>query len=289
MVAAIAPPESRNAPCPCGSGRRYKDCHGKVDPQGAGERGGALTGTLVARMHEALAAQREGRFDDAIRAYDAVIAGAPSTFDAWHMRGVAHLQMHRFDEAETDIAQAIAIKPDLPLAGSNLALVASGRRNALADEQVSRAVLPRYRPLVEEADDAPLAVVGAGTRCYILALGAAPSLVDRIAADAASRGAEVVRIAPLAEGGLGQADEARLAATGAGDVVVACGCEVWLGDWTIACAPRAVVLVVDGARLAPAIDRLRELSGQRRRRVRLAVAPDASIDLAPLPHVRLAR
>ncbi|HEV2747813.1 MAG TPA: preprotein translocase subunit SecA [Allosphingosinicella sp.] len=26
----IAPPESRNAPCPCGSGRKYKHCHGAV-------------------------------------------------------------------------------------------------------------------------------------------------------------------------------------------------------------------------------------------------------------------
>jgi preprotein translocase subunit SecA len=27
---AFAPPESRNAPCPCGSGRKYKHCHGVV-------------------------------------------------------------------------------------------------------------------------------------------------------------------------------------------------------------------------------------------------------------------
>ncbi len=26
----VAAPPSRNAPCPCGSGRRYKECHGKV-------------------------------------------------------------------------------------------------------------------------------------------------------------------------------------------------------------------------------------------------------------------
>lgn len=28
----IDAPVSRNAPCPCGSGRRYKDCHGAIDP-----------------------------------------------------------------------------------------------------------------------------------------------------------------------------------------------------------------------------------------------------------------
>ena len=29
-AAAVAPPSSRNAPCPCGSGQRYKDCHGAL-------------------------------------------------------------------------------------------------------------------------------------------------------------------------------------------------------------------------------------------------------------------
>ena len=283
MTGTFAAPASRNAPCPCGSGRRYKDCHGKVEAAVAG----TLTGAQTARMHEALAAQREGRFDDAIRAYDAVIAGAPSTFDAWHMRGVAQLQMHRFDEAEADIARALALKPDLPLAHSNLALVASGRRSALAEEQVSRAALPRYRPLVDDAVDRPLAT--AGTCCFVLALGAAPALVDRVAADAVEAGATVARIAPLADAGLSEVDESRLAAAGGGDVVIAVGCDVPLGDWTIACAPRTVALIVDGARLAPVADRLRELSGQGRRRVRLTLAPDARVDLTPLPHARLAR
>jgi uncharacterized protein YecA (UPF0149 family) len=30
----MKPPASRNAPCPCGSGRRYKECHGALDPVG---------------------------------------------------------------------------------------------------------------------------------------------------------------------------------------------------------------------------------------------------------------
>ena len=29
-AASIVPPASRNAPCPCGSGQRYKDCHGAL-------------------------------------------------------------------------------------------------------------------------------------------------------------------------------------------------------------------------------------------------------------------
>ena len=283
-VAAIAPPPSRNAPCPCGSGQRYKDCHGKVV---ANEVPGALSGGLVARMYEALAAQREGRFGDAVRVYDAVIASAPSTFDAWHMRGVAKMQMHRFDEAEADIARAIALKPDFGLARSNLALVASGRRSALAEEQVSRAALPRYRPLVDDAAGSPLGEAIAGTHCFVLAMGGSAALVERVVAEASAAAATVERVTPRVDAGLDAADEARLAAADNGDTIVAVGCDIGLGDWTIACAPRAVALIVEGSRLAPVIDRLRELSGQRRRRVRIALAPDARVELAPLAHTRL--
>jgi preprotein translocase subunit SecA len=30
MVEEVQAPESRNAPCPCGSGRKYKHCHGQL-------------------------------------------------------------------------------------------------------------------------------------------------------------------------------------------------------------------------------------------------------------------
>ena len=31
----VAAPPARNAPCPCGSGKRYKDCHGALAPAAA--------------------------------------------------------------------------------------------------------------------------------------------------------------------------------------------------------------------------------------------------------------
>ncbi len=30
MTGTVPPPESRNSPCPCGSGRKYKHCHGAI-------------------------------------------------------------------------------------------------------------------------------------------------------------------------------------------------------------------------------------------------------------------
>ena len=278
----------RNAPCPCGSGRRYKECHGRFAAPSAGAPGSALTGALVARMREALAAQRAGRFDEAIAGYDEVIRGAPDTFDAWHMRGVSHLQSHRFDAAEADIAHALALCPELPLGRSNLALVESGRRSVLAEERVSCAALPRFWPLVVDPAVAPLEGLGSGMRCFVVEIDAGTGLAERLGEDARRLGALVHRLRFGDDGWLGASDESLLGAAAAGDVIVAAGTGVALGDWTLACAPHAIALVVDGAGLAPVQDRLRELSGQGRRRVRLAATSDAPVDLDPLPHWRMA-
>jgi hypothetical protein len=276
---AFAAPASRNASCPCGSGRRWKDCHGRraaAQPSGV-ER----SPTLAVRMQQALLAQRSGRFAEAIAAYGEVIDAAPDTCDAWHMRGVAHLQSHAFDEAEADIRRALALKPDLPLGRSNLALVDVGRRMAAAVERLSRDALPRFRPLVVDPPVAPLDGLSRDNRCHVVDLGA-PSRGTRaaIAAAAASLGATVREAAH---------DDATLAHAGGDDLIVAVGGAWPAGDWAMACAPRAIALVVDGASVADVEDRLRELSAQGRRRVRLAAAPGAGIDLSPLPHAAAPR
>ena len=48
MTAALAPPASRNAPCPCGSGKRYKDCHGALAAAALLDRS---AGALAAEAH----------------------------------------------------------------------------------------------------------------------------------------------------------------------------------------------------------------------------------------------
>jgi hypothetical protein len=285
-MTGFAPPASRNAPCPCGSGRRYKECHGR--PADVPVPSAPVVDALGARMQAALAAQQAGRHEEAIAAYGEVLERAPDTFDAWHMRGASHLQLQRFDQAEADIRRALALNPQLPGAERNLALVHGGRAMTLAVARLSRAALPRFAPLVVDPPVDPLDGVDAGTRCHVLALGAPAALVERVAERAAARGATVRRVAPGGDARLAAADEAALRASGRDDVLVAVGCAFALDDWTIEASPRATALVVDGDDVGAVEDRLRELSGQRRRRVRLAVAPGATIDLAALPHARLA-
>jgi len=275
-----APPASRNAPCPCGSGRRWKECHGQV---AAPTAAAAIPDATARRMHEAIAAQRAGRLAEAIALYDAVIAEAPATFDAWHMRGVARFQAFEFDAAEADIRRAIAIAPQSAAAQGNLELAVEGRRIARDEEALCRAVLPRYRPLVVEPAVAPLHGVGAGTRVFVLGAGAHASVVDAIARAARGRGAEVVAIAIERGRAVDGANAAALAASGSGDVVVCVGCARPLGDWTLEAHPRAAALVADGPNLAALCDRLRELSGQGRRQVRLAALEGVAIDPDALP------
>jgi hypothetical protein len=241
----------------------------------------------VARLHAALAAQQAGRIVDAIAIYDEVIASNPDIFDAWHMRGVAHYQLLSFDAAERDIRRALEIEPRLEAAHRNLGLVLHGRR--VVDGEIvalCQDVLPRYRPLVVDPAVPLLEGVDAATRVLVLAAGARAEVVRALVREAERCRAAVGTIDVERGRAIDGEDAALLAATGERDVVVCAGCARALGDWTLEARPRATALVVDGPDLATFIDRLREVSGQGRRPVRLALDAGAAIDLGPLPHVR---
>src|SRR4029453_17872734 len=102
---------NRNAPCPCGSGLRYKHCHGLA---GAGAAPGRTQApypgweqfsadeqaALWRVLQSALAAQESGQLDNAAELYARVVSRAPLTFDALHMLGVVRFQQGDLDEAE---------------------------------------------------------------------------------------------------------------------------------------------------------------------------------------------
>jgi hypothetical protein len=94
--AALAPVAGRNDPCPCGSGKRYKHCHGAISVQGGAVnvQSGAVNvqgGTISAQsgvqgsaplspdalFAHALEAHQKGELDAAERGYRAVLAAAP--------------------------------------------------------------------------------------------------------------------------------------------------------------------------------------------------------------------
>ncbi len=75
---------TRNQPCPCGSGLRFKECHGKMaaanasQPRADGERHMEL-------MARALAHRQERRYDQAILDYEAALERDPGRHDARYM------------------------------------------------------------------------------------------------------------------------------------------------------------------------------------------------------------
>lgn len=132
---------SRNQPCPCGSGRRFKDCHGRQDAPESGEA--AERRQRVAQlMSEALAHQKARRPTDAERSYRAALELQPGHPDALHMLGVICLERGERDRAKTYVLQALeATGWKIWTYRHNLALI-------LADEyppQVWETVLDRVR------------------------------------------------------------------------------------------------------------------------------------------------
>ena len=162
MSGAVGVPASRNSPCPCGSGRRYKDCHGALGaaPPGAGARppqsayraqgaewanlDEATRDLLGARMERALSMQMAGRVDEGAREYRAVIAIAPHTHDALHMLGVIELGRGNLDEAERLISAARALRPPHAAIEHNWQLLQDARLalEQAQPEQLAERALP---------------------------------------------------------------------------------------------------------------------------------------------------
>jgi glycosyltransferase involved in cell wall biosynthesis len=112
----------RNAPCVCGSGRRYKACHGRIVV-----RAPTSDATAVAAiLHASLAAQRAGRRDEARAGYEAVLAQRPATPDALAMLGVLDLAQGDPRSALRQLRRAVALFAGRhPEALHNLACVVS--------------------------------------------------------------------------------------------------------------------------------------------------------------------
>jgi glycosyltransferase involved in cell wall biosynthesis len=79
---------NRNAPCPCGSGRRFKHCCGK-EPVSAPAQPRDL----------ALAAQRAGSLGQAEALYRRALAEHPDDVDSLHMLGIVQFERMRYREA----------------------------------------------------------------------------------------------------------------------------------------------------------------------------------------------
>ncbi len=111
-AARAAPAAGRNDPCPCGSGKRFKHCHGSIDaPQSAD-----------AIADRALLAHRRGDLAAAESDYRAALARAPDHPLALHYLGVIAYQQGRPGDALPLLERAAELRPDEAEFHNNLGL-----------------------------------------------------------------------------------------------------------------------------------------------------------------------
>ena len=137
---------NRNDPCPCGSGKRYKHCHGRVEP------------AAPAALHlEALAAHRSGSLVKAESLYRQAIEGNPGNVDSLHMLGVLQYERLHYGEA-LELLWSAAERTGWadPRIRKNLGLVlakflapqADARQKALVAAYIARARARKASPAV---------------------------------------------------------------------------------------------------------------------------------------------
>ena len=89
---SVAPPASRNGPCPCGSGQRYKHCHGLGGAAGPAQQGlpaGAPAADAAPWRSQALNALQTGQPQAAERLARLRLAEAPEDAKAWLLLGLS--------------------------------------------------------------------------------------------------------------------------------------------------------------------------------------------------------
>lgn len=130
------PAPGRNAPCPCGSGKRFKDCHGRADAPAAGV---ALTPGELARA--GVNAHQRHDLDTAERLYREALAVAPEQPLALHYLGVVLYQRGRIADAMPLLDRAVALVPAEPEFHNNRGLALAARlQDDLAVEAFRRAL-----------------------------------------------------------------------------------------------------------------------------------------------------
>jgi hypothetical protein len=183
MADAVAAPASRNAPCSCGSGKRFKECHGLLAPP---EQSGVVADDPLRRnLDAALEAQMAGRFAAARDLYEAVLAAQPDNFDARHMLAVVHFQCGDFDLARTRILDVAALRPLDSAVRRNVDLIESALERRAVEREICRELLPRLAPRC----------VAPTTEAELRTWGSAGLDMIVLAADMPDRWSELQRVA----------------------------------------------------------------------------------------------
>jgi tetratricopeptide (TPR) repeat protein len=137
----------RNDPCPCGSGKRYKSCHGASDPARAAIASPASSPAPDVLLQRGLSLHQQGNLAQAEAAYTAVLDDAPEHPLAQHYLGVIRYQQKDLEQALPLLERSVAQVPSEPEFRNNLglALAAADRdEDAVAAYRAALALKPDH-------------------------------------------------------------------------------------------------------------------------------------------------
>ena len=126
-------PIRRNDPCPCGSGRRFKDCHGKLE---------SAAPSMDATIANALQLHQQGKLEPAEQAYRDILSREPGHAIATHYLGMAAWQRGDAAEGERLMRASIAANGSIPDFHNNLGLL-------LRDARKTADAIACYRKALE--------------------------------------------------------------------------------------------------------------------------------------------
>jgi Flp pilus assembly protein TadD len=139
------PVVGRNDPCPCGSGKRYKHCHGAAGA--APSAASTARSSTDERVASALSAHQRGNTHAAEALYRDVLAGEPGHAVAQHYLGVLEYQRGAIDAALPLLERSIGAIPKEPEFRNNLGLAyaaADREADALAQYHTALELRPDY-------------------------------------------------------------------------------------------------------------------------------------------------
>jgi len=122
-MVTVTPPASRNAPCPCGSGQRYKYCHGKIGAPTTARvpANGAAPLDAEALFRLGNACRERGDLPQALDHYLRASESAPANAALLNNIGLVHGALGNVSEAADFFARALSAEPHHAAALANLA------------------------------------------------------------------------------------------------------------------------------------------------------------------------
>ena len=126
----------RNDPCPCGSGKKFKRCHGEIAP---GPTPAMLA--IPALLEQGRSLERAGRHSEAESAYRSVLQREPDNSFAMENLGVLALRRQSPEDAIELLSRAASLAPERASAHYNLGVAhITALRFAAAKECLLRAI-----------------------------------------------------------------------------------------------------------------------------------------------------